>query len=475
MFKHRHIFSILSSLFTFAHCRRLLATLFTLFFVCFFLLSFFVAITTTLHAESSREQLEKELQGLENQIKALQGTITQTQAQKTSLSKDIILLSQKIEQSKLKIKSHDTTIKRLSLTISEKDRNIKTLDDKIEREKNSLSQIMRKTEYIDTYTVLDFAFQSKGLSSFYSDIDTFSTLKRSLSQSFADIQSTQSDIEGVKADLEYAKDEEQAKKLAQEREKKNVESNQKEKNSLLTITKNQEVEYKKVLVNRQKEAAQIRDRLFALRDISAISFGQAYDYSVSASKSTGVKPALIMAILMQESALGIDVGACYIADKNTGDGVSIKSGVSKPRVMHPTRDIPPFFSILSRIGRTAEKTPVSCWIPIYSKGNPIGWGGAMGPSQFIPSTWVLFEERIKSATGSSIADPWNPAHAITATAMYLADLGASSGTESGERNAACKYYSGRSCATTKEGAGYGNSVMKKMYAMQKDIDTLQNK
>jgi membrane-bound lytic murein transglycosylase B len=96
----------------------------------------------------------------------------------------------------------------------------------------------------------------------------------------------------------------------------------------------------------------------------------------------------------------------------------------------------------------------------------------MGPSQFIPSTWKLFEDRIEGITGSSVADPWNPRDAITATALYLADLGAVSGNESSERNSACKYYSGRSCASG-PGASYGNSVMKKIANIQADIDKLQ--
>ena len=110
---------------------------------------------------------------------------------------------------------------------------------------------------------------------------------------------------------------------------------------------------------------------------------------------------------------------------------------------------------------------------MYSRGSAVGWGGAMGPSQFIPSTWQLFERRIESATGHSIADPWNPLDAITATSMYLSDLGATSGNLTSERNAACKYYSGKSCSSSSAGAGYGNSVVAKLYATQQDIDKLQ--
>ncbi|MEI6810434.1 MAG: hypothetical protein WCK60_00070 [Candidatus Nomurabacteria bacterium] len=421
----------------------------------------------------TRAELENDLANLEAQIKALTNSITETKQQGVSLKNDISVLAKKIEQSKLKIKAQDAAIARLTQNISEKDRTLNSLNDKMDREKDSLAQIMRKTRYLEQYSLLDFGLQSDSLSTFFSDADSFSTLNRALTKSFEDIRNTEDEINQVKIQLEDSKDEETQKKLAQQAVKKQVELNQKEKNSLLTITKNQEAQYKKVLADREKEAATIRGRLFELRDAGSISFGQAYDFALVASKSTGVRPALILAILMQESSLGINVGACYLRDYSTGDGVGIKTGDIKRRVMHPTRDVPVFTSFLGKLGRDPQQTPVSCWIPMYSKGSPSGWGGAMGPSQFIPSTWQLFENRIETITGASVADPWKPYHAITATSLYLADLGAVTGNEVSERNAACKYYSGRSCSSSSAGAGYGNSVMKKLYSMQADIDKLQ--
>jgi membrane-bound lytic murein transglycosylase B len=441
-------------------------------FAIFFLASIFFGGSAMLSAQS-RAELEQNLKDLEAQIAALTQNIDQTKKQGTTLKNDITVLTQKIEQSKLKIKAHNAAISRLSQNISEKNRTISILDDKAAREKESLAQIMRKMKYLEQYSLLDFGLQSDSLSTFFSDADSFSTVNRALNQSFQDIRATRSDLEEVKSELLDAKDEETQKKLAQELERKKVESNQKEKSTLLTITKNQETQYKKVLADREKEAAQIRARLFELRDTASISFGQAYDFSMNASKTTGVRPALILAILMQESSLGVNVGACYLRDYDTGSGVSIKSGDVKPRTMHPTRDVPVFKTVTSKLGRDPQKTQVSCWIPAYSGGQPSGWGGAMGPSQFIPSTWQLFESRITSSTGAAVADPWNPYHAITATALYLEDLGAVAGNETAERNAACKYYSGRSCSASNAGASYGNSVMKKLYAMQADIDKLQ--
>ncbi len=421
----------------------------------------------------TESDLKDQLKSLEDEIKGLQDNITESRSKGTGLQSDIKLLEKKIAESKLKIKSTQSTIAKLSSNINEKDRALEELDAKLSREKDSLGQILRKKNYISAYTLLDYSLQEKTLSGFFSDRDSYSTLEKALQGSFDDIKFSKEKIGTVKTELEDAKDEEVARRIIQEAEKKRVEVNQKEKSTLLTQTKGQEAQFKKVLVARQVEAAKIRAKIFALRDSSSISFGQAYDYAVLASKETGVRPALILAILTQESQLGKDIGACYISDYTTGDGIGIKSGASKPRAMSPTRDIPVFLDITQNLGRDPMKTPISCWIPLYNKGSPYGWGGAMGPSQFIPSTWKLLAKRIANAVGVTYADPWLPYHAITATAMYLSDLGAVAGNETSERTSACKYYSGSSCSKSADGAGYGNSVMKRVYAIQADIDTLQ--
>ncbi len=93
----------------------------------------------------------------------------------------------------------------------------------------------------------------------------------------------------------------------------------------------------------------------------------------------------------------------------------------------------------------------------------------MGPAQFIPSTWELFKGKLGGSLGvdADSVNPWNPEHAILATATYMSDLGAATQGYSAERNAACRYYSGRACG----GSGpantfYGDQVMAKAENIQ---------
>jgi hypothetical protein len=116
-----------------------------------------------------------------------------------------------------------------------------------------------------------------------------------------------------------------------------------------------------------------------------------------------------------------------------------------------------------------------------------GWGGAMGISQFIPATWASYagfdklgnynaaNDRIRNTLGSGVmSNPWINLHGITATSLYMKDLGASAKTYTAEREAACKYYSGRGCSVPGvSNAFYGNAVMAHKVSIQANIDILE--
>ena len=90
----------------------------------------------------------------------------------------------------------------------------------------------------------------------------------------------------------------------------------------------------------------------------------------------------------------------------------------------------------------------------------------MGAAQFIPSTWVLFQDRIARAFNTQIPDPWNARDAFLAAGLLLTDNGARASSYSSERDAACKYFSGRKCSQSAWATTYGNQVMKRAENIQ---------
>ena len=165
--------------------------------------------------------------------------------------------------------------------------------------------------------------------------------------------------------------------------------------------------------------------------------------------------------------MGANVGQCYLTNQKTGAGIGKNTGTPFYNVMKPMGlpgrkgDVDDFLRIIGKLGLVWNQTAVSC--PIAGVA---GYGGAMGPAQFIPTTWTLFENRLKTLLGRD-GSPWTPRDAFLASAMYLTDLGAIGISASAQSSAACKYYGsgGSTCS-------YSKSVMNIKYGIQANIDLL---
>ncbi len=429
---------------------------------------YLLAQTTPPNTPEQQAKLEAELADINQEIKGLNTTITDLKGEGVSLGRDINLLNANINKANLNIKAKNLQISRLGDGIADKARTVRSLAQRIEREKQSLAQLVRKTNEIDQASLPEMLLSGDDLSSFFLDLDSFDAIRGGLKSSADALKSAKAENIAAQDALETRKEAESDAKAELERNKKLVESNEAQKKRLLSITKNKEKEYSKVLGDRKKRASEIRAALFALRDTGEISFGKAYDYSVFVSGQTGIRPAFLLAVFQQESSFGKNQGSCYLKNRDTGAGVGANSGVAMPKVMNPTRDVPPFFRIVGDLGRDPFTTRVSC-------PQAVGWGGAMGAAQFIPSTWVLFEDRIKKALGTETADPWVARDAFMAAGLYLTDLGAKPGSYTGERDAACRYFSGSKCSRSSWAATYGDQVMKKAEALQLNmIDPLNS-
>ena len=419
----------------------------------------------------SRTQLEQELEVCNKEIAEWTATLNKTKNDSASFTRDIAALTAKIKVAQANIKGKNIAIANLTKDIATKQSEISILDTRITKGKNAIADILRKTNDINSYSLVEAMLSDKNLSEFFVDIDTYASAERALANLFAELREVKALTEAEKSALNKKREAEAAARASLESSKKEVEVDQAEKKTLLAINKTREKTYEQVLADRQAKAAQIRAVLFPLRDAGAIPFGVALQYAEAAGAKTGVRPAFVLAILQQESNLGANVGSCVITNLQSGQTKSVNSGTIFSNGIHPARDLPLVQSIINNLGRDPLNTRVSCPISLT-----FGYGGAMGPAQFIPSTWNLMLSKISAATGKITPDPWNPADAIMAAAIFLVDLGAGTQDHTNERTAACRYYSGQTCyvnGKASRGLSYGNKVMERAAALQRDIDFLQ--
>lgn len=405
---------------------------------------------------------KEELAATEADIAKWQGILDISKKGTASLQNDAAILLAKINEAKAFIKKRQVQIEQLTKDITVKTRTINDLEAKINRGKESLASIIRSTNMIDSFSLPEIVLSNKNISGFFENLDSYNTINKSLEVQFNEIRGNQDVAKTEREKLDEQRTKEADTKAKIEEDKKKVERDEAEKQRLININKTQEKSYQQVIAEKQKRAAEIRAALFSLRDTEGIPFGDALTLAQKAQAKTGVRAALILAILTQESDLGKNQGSCLITNIDNGDGVGKNTGTPFEQVMKVPRDTVPFLAITDRLSRDWKVTPVSC-PPGYKYYSGRGFGGAMGPSQFIPSTWELLKGRIGDDVGVSAdnANPWNPEHAIMATAIYMADLGASAGGYTAEIRAACKYYGsgGSSCS-------YGTQVMAKVSNIQ---------
>lgn len=423
-----------------------------------------------------KARLEAELQNVERQILKQQVLVEDKQAERKSLERDVNILDTQIKKARLGIQARALAIEQLEDQIGDKEAVVNELNRRLDRQRQSLGQLLRKTQEIDDYSLVEVMLGKDNLSRFFEDLESFQSIKLSLSESFDLLKEIRGDTEVQINSLETKQLTEEEMRLMQLEEKQRIEAHEKEKKQILTVTKGEEREYQKLLETQQKTAAQIRAQLFALSGGgAAIPFPEAVSLAQLASKQTGVPAGLILAILEQESHYGTNIGRCVYDDLVQG----------KP-VMHPDRDQPVFKVVAEMVGFEPRAQQVSC--PWIRSGTRIGWGGAMGPSQFIPSTWAIYggivnngagwvydknSDVIRSLTGKGVpSSPFNNQDAFMATALLMRDNGANGGTYKAQWTAAVRYFAGWGGASNPVNFPYGDNVMARKARLDGEIQIL---
>ena len=415
-----------------------------------------------------KAQLQSQLDQIESEIAAQQKILDDQKTRSNSLSKEIATLDATIKKYQLDIKARNIAIQQLTDSIGDKQTTINQLSDKMQREKESLAEIIRRTSEIDSITIVDALLSKENISGVFEDLSTFDSIKTEMQQSFSDIIDTKTKTATQKADLESKRNDEMELKALQVLQQSRIQEQEKEKNDILKASKGLESTYQKIIKDKVLTAGEIRTQLFSLQGSAQIPFPKAVEYATAVGAKTNIRPAFILGIIAEESNLGQNVGTgSWLVD------------------MKAPRDTEPFLAICKNLGVDANKAPVS-------KKAWYGYGGAMGPAQFIPSTWVLYggfrkdsngiwnydsgTDRIRTTLGSNRpSDPWNPQDAFMASALLSKENGAVNGSFASERLAALRYLAGWTNATKKAYAFYGDDVMNLAAKYQAQIDILAGK
>lgn len=416
-------------------------------------------LTEKAEKQAAQALLHEQLQAIEQEIAGLNAELSTVKGQKSTLQNKIAQL--KSRESVLRLQTQAIDIQLVSLD----DEYTQTLHEMADNEvqvrqyRTQIAEHIRTLHNAEHESLLVSILVEGKLSAAVDQVQHYKEVAASLQEvvhltkeANARLEEQRLALRNQQEDIEHLQS---MNVLAQQQ----LQGSLSEQGQLLQQTRGKESAYQAALSNTRKRAAEIRSRIYELQGISKQpTFGQAVELATEAGGLSGVRPAFLLAILTQESNLGKNVGTC----NRLGDGPEKSWKV----IMKPDRDQQPFVRITEELALDPDTTPVSC--PMRGKdGKQVGWGGAMGPAQFIPSTWVGYKDKVAAITGK-FANPWDIRDAFIASGLKLAAGGATQ--QAGEWAAAMRYFSG---STNPQFRFYGDNVIALADKYQGDIDALR--
>lgn len=429
--------------------------------LCAFTLYFWnaVVMAQSVPKSSDVESLQQELRAIEKQIAAYEKTLSITKRQRIEITRLIQSLKNQRNTLQEHIRVSSLSKNALQSNMGKVEMQINNQALRVEGKRNQLIALMRFFAASTQRTPFESFIIHDTLSSYLDEQERILPVMHFLQLTYDSFKATLTELGEKKNELER-----EVAELGHALHKQSIQQQQLADNAKLQATLLSKAAQKEKTTAQQisesrSKAKAIRNRIYELFNVGKqISFGTAYGIAKWVAQQYHIRPSFLLAILTQESSLGRNVGTC-----NRATDPSEKHWRA---IMKPSRDHEPFLKITKELGLDPDMTPVSC--PMMRDGKQVGWGGAMGPAQFIPSTWMGYREKVRSVTGKT-ANPWDIRDAFIAAAIKLNNDGAASG-EKGEFNAALKYFSGSVNLTYRF---YGDNVAVIAARYEHDIKQLE--
>ena len=431
----------------------------TLIFLVFLVLGLFCVNGVKASIQDEIDAKNRQIEEIQKQIDEYEKQAEGAHNQSQTLQNEIANLNAQINQVQLEIKSLGISINKTDLEIGATETKIGDAEDEINKHKNALGQYIKIINENDQRSLTEILLKNQNLSDFFNDLNSIQTTQDNLKTAIDDIKELKGQLEQHQANLEDKQAELEKAKRLQEIEKRSIDSTKAVQAKLLKDTQGKETKFQELVKKSQKDLQAIKNQISYLIQ-NGISAEEAVKYGQLAAIGAGIRPAFLLAELEQESALGGNVGKCYIIDGTSGKTRSVVNGHVYTKGIHPTRDLALFLNITAELGKDPFQTPISC-------GS--SWGGAMGPAQFIPSTWMGYRDEVSRLTGHNPANPWSIEDAFVAAAAKLAKDGASSQTRAGEIAASKRYYCGNATSTKSGCINYANSVQRLAAEIAKNL------
>ncbi|MBI3256021.1 MAG: putative toxin-antitoxin system toxin component, PIN family [Candidatus Andersenbacteria bacterium] len=362
--------------------------------------------------DESVKQLEAQQQKItdkEGEIKKLEAQIKDLKNKRDTTAADALIIAAQLKKiseqlAKAQLEAQQT---QLSITVTDRkktdtEKKIAELEDQIDEKRERLRSLLRLLYEREQESVIRIFFDTFSLSDVLADRAAYKELQDRTITLVGDMKDQAKNLQEKHQELEEQQQNltSLANVLAAQQGEINTQKQAQQK--FLQSKQEQQVAYEQKLSEVEAAKEEIKKQIFTLQGAGVeLTLTNAFDMARFAGKLTGVRPALLLAVLKVESNLGTNVGSGHYPDD-----------------MQPqSREA--FLRITKKLGLDPATTPVS---RRPRSGN--GWGGAMGPAQIMPATWESIEPRLSQLLKKPIPNPFELTDAFVATAIFLADRGA---------------------------------------------------
>jgi len=348
---------------------------------------------------------------IQDDISSLNKKLQKAQAKQNALAGQLSQINASLSVAQKVIAATKVRIAAATNDIDRKQGEIDLIQDRIDENRIILTGLVRQIQSESGDSLFSTVLSGEDVTRELTSPDTYQSVGERMNAVLADIRSSQDQAVQAKSDLEALKQAHEATLGSKLQEKQALATDQQSTQADLA-------EQTATVAELQKKLQKLRDDLSSLLG-TVVSTDDVKEAAGIASKATGVRKSFILAELTQESGLGRYTGGCTY--KNTR---------VKPA------DATVFKQIMKELGYDINSRKISC-------AGSVGYGGAMGIAQFMPTTWLGYKSYIANATGHNPPDPWSVIDGVMGMAKKLANGGATS--KKGEYNASMLYY----CGTTK--------------------------
>ena len=411
------------------------------------------------------EDRNKQIEEIQKQIEEYQNQADKVRGQSRTLENEIGQLNAKINQITLEIKGLELSANKTKLEIGETETKIGESEEALKKHKNALAQYLKIAYQNDQITLTEILFNNENLSDFFNYINDLENTQDNLKVTIQNVKQLKDDLEKHQVSLEEKKTDLEHLIGIQAVQKRSLDVNKKEKDTILKETRGEESKFQELIKKSQKDIEKIREQLTLLKQ-HGITAEDAVKYAQLAAIRAGIRPAFLLAILEIESRLGQNVGTgnwkddmyeCYIRL-----GTKYYPNRKAYYLQRAETEKNAFFAIMGKLGINPDSVKVSRE-PNY------GCGGAMGPAQFIPSTWLAYEEEVARLTGHNPPNPWSIEDAFMASAIKLAKGGANKQTRAAESGAARAYIGGSTRCSSSICNYYSSAVLRKADEIERNL------